>query len=44
VGLGPRGLPLGLQIVAPAGKDHQALSSARFCEKLFSFPLWRKIQ
>jgi Asp-tRNA(Asn)/Glu-tRNA(Gln) amidotransferase A subunit family amidase len=38
VGFGPRGLPLGLQIVGPTGKDDQALSLARWCEGLFSFP------
>jgi Asp-tRNA(Asn)/Glu-tRNA(Gln) amidotransferase A subunit family amidase len=43
-GFGPRGLPLGLQIVAAAGKDDQTLSTACFSEKLFSFPLWRKMQ
>jgi Asp-tRNA(Asn)/Glu-tRNA(Gln) amidotransferase A subunit family amidase len=41
VGFGPRGLPLGLQIVGPAGKDDQTLSSARWCEGLFSFPPFR---
>jgi Asp-tRNA(Asn)/Glu-tRNA(Gln) amidotransferase A subunit family amidase len=44
VGFGPQGLPLGLQIVAPMGKDDRALSSARWCERLLSFPLWRKMQ
>ena len=43
VGFGPRGLPLGLQIVSPMRKDDRALSTARWCEKLFSFPPWRKI-
>jgi Asp-tRNA(Asn)/Glu-tRNA(Gln) amidotransferase A subunit family amidase len=38
VGFGPRGLPLGLQIVGPAGKDDRALSAAHWCEGLFSFP------
>ncbi|MBU2262521.1 MAG: amidase [Proteobacteria bacterium] len=42
VGFGPRGLPLGLQIVGPRGKDGQALSSAHWCEGLFSFPCWRE--
>jgi len=42
VGFGPRGLPLGLQIVGPRGKDRRALSSAHWCEGLFSFPLWRE--
>jgi Asp-tRNA(Asn)/Glu-tRNA(Gln) amidotransferase A subunit family amidase len=36
VGFGPRGLPLGLQIVSPMEKDDQALSSARWCEERFS--------
>lgn len=44
VGFGPRGLPLGLQIVAAEGRDDRALSSACFCEKLFPFPLWRRLQ
>ena len=38
VGFGPRGLPLGLQIVGPRGKDSQALLVAQWCEGLFSFP------
>jgi len=38
-GLGPRGLPLGLQIVGPRGKDDEVLSAAQWCEGLFSFPL-----
>jgi Asp-tRNA(Asn)/Glu-tRNA(Gln) amidotransferase A subunit family amidase len=41
VGLGPRRLPLGLQIVGPHEKDDQVLSSARWCEELFSFPFLR---
>ncbi len=41
VGFGPRGLPLGLQIVGPRGKDDQALSAARWCEGIF--PPLRKI-
>ncbi|MCE5263916.1 MAG: amidase [Deltaproteobacteria bacterium] len=43
VGFGPRRLPLGLQIVAPANKDDRALSVARWCEKWFPFPFWRKM-
>lgn len=39
-GFGPRGLPLGLQIVGQRGKDSQVLSAARWCEALFSFPRW----
>ena len=42
VGFGPRGLPLGLQIVGPRGKDGQTISSAHWCEGLFSFPSWRE--
>jgi Asp-tRNA(Asn)/Glu-tRNA(Gln) amidotransferase A subunit family amidase len=42
VGFGPRRLPLGLQIVGARGKDGQALSAARWCEGLFSFPLWKE--
>ena len=38
VGFGPLGLPLGLQIVGPQGKDDRALSAAHWCERLFSFP------
>jgi Asp-tRNA(Asn)/Glu-tRNA(Gln) amidotransferase A subunit family amidase len=41
-GFGPLGLPLGLQIVGPRGKDGQALSAAHWCEGLFSFPCWRE--
>ncbi len=40
VGFGPRGLPLGLQIVGPRGKDHQVLSTARWCEGIFFFSQW----
>jgi Asp-tRNA(Asn)/Glu-tRNA(Gln) amidotransferase A subunit family amidase len=36
-GFGPRGLPLGLQIVGPQGGDDQVLASARWCERLFPF-------
>jgi Asp-tRNA(Asn)/Glu-tRNA(Gln) amidotransferase A subunit family amidase len=42
VELGPRGLPLGLQIVGPRGKDNQVLSTAKWCEGRFSFPQWRE--
>jgi Asp-tRNA(Asn)/Glu-tRNA(Gln) amidotransferase A subunit family amidase len=38
VGFGPRGLPLGLQIVGAEGKDNQVLAVARWCERLFPFP------
>ena len=40
VGFGPRGLPLGLQIVGARGKDATVLSTAHWCEGLFSFPPW----
>ena len=43
VGFGPRGLPLGLQIVGAQGKDGQLLSSAHWCEGFFSFPPLRKM-
>jgi Asp-tRNA(Asn)/Glu-tRNA(Gln) amidotransferase A subunit family amidase len=33
-GFGPRGLPLGLQIAGPQGKDDQVLSAAHWCEGL----------
>jgi Asp-tRNA(Asn)/Glu-tRNA(Gln) amidotransferase A subunit family amidase len=42
VGSGPRGLPLGLQIVGAKGKDNQMLSVAHWCEGRFSFPPWRE--
>ena len=42
VGFGPRGLPLGLQIVGAHGKDSQTLSTAHYCEGLFPFPSWRE--
>jgi len=42
VGFGPHGLPLGLQIVGPRRKDGRTLSSAHWCEGLFSFPCWRE--
>lgn len=44
VGFGPRGLPLGLQIVGPRGQDGQLLSAARWCEGVFSFPPWKEKQ
>ena len=37
VGFGPRGLPLGLQIVGAEGKDGQVLAAAHWCERLFPF-------
>jgi Asp-tRNA(Asn)/Glu-tRNA(Gln) amidotransferase A subunit family amidase len=40
VGFGPRGLPLGLQIVGPRGEDDQVFSAAHWCERLFPFPFW----
>ncbi|MCX5831594.1 MAG: amidase [Deltaproteobacteria bacterium] len=43
-GFGPRGLPLGLQIVGPQGKDDQVLSAAHWCEGLLSFPSWEEKQ
>ncbi len=42
VGFGPRGLPLGLQIVGSEGKDGEVLSAARWCEEKFSFPGFRR--
>jgi Asp-tRNA(Asn)/Glu-tRNA(Gln) amidotransferase A subunit family amidase len=42
VGFGPHGLPLGLQIAGSKGKDGPLLSTARWCEGLFSFPSWRE--
>jgi Asp-tRNA(Asn)/Glu-tRNA(Gln) amidotransferase A subunit family amidase len=42
VGFGPRGLPLGLQIVGAHGKDNEVLSAARWCEGLFPFPSWKE--
>ena len=35
VGLGPRGLPLGLQIVGMQGNDEWVMSTARWCEGIF---------
>jgi Asp-tRNA(Asn)/Glu-tRNA(Gln) amidotransferase A subunit family amidase len=40
VAFGPQGLPLGLQIVGMQGKDEWVLSTAHWCERLFSFPCW----
>ncbi len=40
-GFGPRGLPLGLQIVGAQGKDDQVLSAAHWCEGLLPFPSWQ---
>jgi Asp-tRNA(Asn)/Glu-tRNA(Gln) amidotransferase A subunit family amidase len=42
VGFGPRGLPLGLQIVGAQGKDRPLLSTAHWCEAVFLFPHWRE--
>ncbi|MCK9362992.1 MAG: amidase [Syntrophales bacterium] len=39
-GLGPRGLPLGLQIVGAAGNDDLVLSTALWCEERLPFPVW----
>lgn len=42
-GLGPAGLPLGLQIVTAPGQDNRLLSIAASLEPLFSFqPLWSR--
>ena len=38
VGFGPHGLPLGLQIVGPQGKDEWVMSTARWCREIFRFP------
>jgi Asp-tRNA(Asn)/Glu-tRNA(Gln) amidotransferase A subunit family amidase len=40
-GLGPRGLPLGLQIAGRRGRDGAVLSVARWCEGVFPFSPWR---
>jgi Asp-tRNA(Asn)/Glu-tRNA(Gln) amidotransferase A subunit family amidase len=40
-GLGPGGLPRGLQIVGAAGDDSHLLSVARWCEVFFPFPSWK---
>jgi len=37
VGLGPHGLPLGLQVVATCGRDDAALAAAAWCERVFTF-------
>ena len=37
VGLGPHGMPLGLQIVGGAGRDDELLSVASWCERVFPF-------
>lgn len=37
VGLGPRGLPLGLQFVGTSGGDGRVLCAAHWCEELFAF-------
>jgi Asp-tRNA(Asn)/Glu-tRNA(Gln) amidotransferase A subunit family amidase len=42
VGLGPQGLPLGLQITGAQGRDGVVLSAASWCESLFPFPSWRE--
>jgi Asp-tRNA(Asn)/Glu-tRNA(Gln) amidotransferase A subunit family amidase len=42
VGFGPRGLPLGLQMIGGQGRDKQLLSVARWCEGGFFFPPWRE--
>jgi Asp-tRNA(Asn)/Glu-tRNA(Gln) amidotransferase A subunit family amidase len=42
VGFGPRGLPLGLQMIGRRGDDDQLLSVARWCEGCFAFPHWRE--
>ncbi len=42
-GLGPFGLPLGLQVVAAHGYDYRVLSIAARLEEIFSFePLWSR--
>jgi Asp-tRNA(Asn)/Glu-tRNA(Gln) amidotransferase A subunit family amidase len=37
VGLGPLGLPLGLQIVGGAGRENTALAIAGYCERIIPF-------
>jgi Asp-tRNA(Asn)/Glu-tRNA(Gln) amidotransferase A subunit family amidase len=37
VGLGPHGLPLGLQIIAGAGQEDALLTIAAYCEQVFRF-------
>ena len=39
-GLGPLGLPLGLQIVGAEGNDNLLLSAARWCEERLPFSCW----
>ena len=37
VALGPSGLPLGLQLVGPDGKDDAVLAAGAWCERIFPF-------
>lgn len=37
IGLAPNGLPLGLQLAAPAGEDDRLLGVAAWCESCFAF-------
>lgn len=37
VGIGPAGLPLGLQIVGALGRDDAALAAAAWCERALPF-------
>jgi Asp-tRNA(Asn)/Glu-tRNA(Gln) amidotransferase A subunit family amidase len=37
IGLAPNGLPLGMQLAAPAGEDDRLLSVAAWCEPHFGF-------
>jgi Asp-tRNA(Asn)/Glu-tRNA(Gln) amidotransferase A subunit family amidase len=37
IGLGPRGLPLGLQIVGSVGADLALCAAASWCERAFPF-------
>ena len=41
VGFGPRGLPLGLQIVGARDRDDKVLAAAQWCERLFPFSALR---
>ncbi|MEW6333930.1 MAG: amidase [Thermodesulfobacteriota bacterium] len=41
-GLGPLGLPLGMQMVGRRGEDRRLLAAARWCEGAFSFPPLRE--
>ncbi|MDP1899774.1 MAG: amidase [Rubrivivax sp.] len=43
-GLGPCGLPLGLQLVGAEGQDDRVLSAARWCEERLPFPAWIPVQ